>query len=122
MEEITFDMAKQALLDAITLRGEDYVYKKPEGESSCLYVHTDDEGVKSAGCGVGLALSLLGLPLTVIEGRNRLGWSTLRKELGIKVDFGADMLFEHFQRMQDNGRPWGYSYQAALKYAAIFTE
>lgn len=122
MEEITFDMAKQALLDAIAHRGEDYVYQKPEGEPSCLYVHTDSEGNKAAGCGVGLALSLLGVPLSVMEEHNQLRWTAFSKEAGIKTDLKAEMLFDYFQDRQDMRLPWGKSCEGALRYVASFSE
>lgn len=118
--KVTEEQVRQALVEAVAEKGEDYVYSNPEGESakdavvSCSYVHGDVPG-----CLVGNALHRLGVPLSALEARELRGAYSVAKEV-IDVTDGRGTFYTllgEVQDAQDNGAMWG----DALAYAGVVT-
>jgi hypothetical protein len=94
----------EAIRAAVALRGRDYVYEPPAG-FSCLYVHIDDG---EAGCLIGTALHLLGIPLDQLaegEGENA-GYLMTSLDVGTDRERVAAMAA---QEQQDTGHKWGFA-------------
>lgn len=113
MIELTYDKALDLLKDAITLRGEDYVYEKISG--GCKYVHG---GGKS--CIVGHVLVDLGVDVDALEwGHLRSSYaaevlSALESDGILEATPEAASLLARVQRYQDNEVPWGRALERAL--------
>lgn len=115
---ITKKMVIDALEEAVSQRGWDYVYTPPPNKTTCLYLHADGPG-----CGVGLALSILGVPDSTLGALNSCGMIDMLKSREILVDCGWEMapdavaVFATFQELQDGGSTWGESLSAARQVA-----
>lgn len=119
MQFITKEDAIRALREAVAERGEDYVYQLLDG-GACLYVHNE-----APSCGVGLALSKLGVPLSILKQMDDYGLgssmddaSPVLHENGYALERGAYAAFREFQHTQDSGVKWG----AALLFALVADE
>jgi hypothetical protein len=107
---ITYYEALRGLIDAVKLKGEDYVYG--EELEMCSYVRHDGPS-----CIVGhLMINTLGVdPLSIrkYEGTDA-GYAMA--SLGFEMDDDTMNLLTEVQRMQDLGTPWGEAVQVAVEY------
>lgn len=124
--------AKELISQAVAERGEEYKYSNPHADResvnysvdtyssesgnngpNCLYIHKDDNGNITPGCGVGLALINAGVPKEWFDSADRNS-STVHDKLRELSDDdkltytgeAADYL-RWFQAEQDFGTPWG---------------
>jgi hypothetical protein len=105
------------MLKEVVSERPEYTYSAPEymlDGDFCFYVHQDQEGNNvGAGCGVGVVLHRLGVPLE--ELRKHEGKSALQI-LRLVVD-GASRktarILDNFQGAQDQKMPWGEAYAKA---------
>ena len=98
----------------------DRVYKAPGhlagGDLSCFYVHTDPEtgDPVSPGCGVGVALHRLGIPLEELAKCEGQAADTVVERLVPRGPYGEAARFALiFQTYQDDGATWADSLRAA---------
>lgn len=143
MIEIDLDRAKALVNECIKERGSDFVYKKEDNASSCLYVHGVnrewdevqeeytilDFDKATPGCLVGSALHKAGVPLDKMgdERRNESGSYDLIRDLElreelIKIDEQAISYFANVQASQDVGAPWSRAAEAAAEGQVLHPE
>lgn len=120
---INEEEAVKLLTAAVEERGSDFVYEKPDGESTCLYVHQDPTtGNVSPGCMVGLALNRAGIPLNVMQGdlSSAKGLLLALKRSGyVNYTSAASNIFSEVQHRQDTGIPWGDALDQGIAYYAM---
>ena len=118
MKTIDKEQALAALTQVVEERGGFYVYTPPLG-GRCVYA---DDGTPS--CGVGLALSILGVSTPVLEqldaalGGSEICGGPVEKillEEGFTLTLGAVDVFAKFQQLQDKANP----YEFALAESAL---
>lgn len=107
-------------LRAVAEERPDHVYERPAhmdgGDVSCYYVHTDAEtdDPVTPGCGVGVALHRLGLPLEDLAKCEGEAADTVVERLCAGGSYGEAAQFAlTFQSCQDNGDTWADSLSAA---------
>ena len=105
MTEVTV-LQVQAEIRKLAQEQPDFVYKRPESSSFCLYVHEASDGSKTPGCIVGHALHRLGFSFDELEIGGTAGEALHR--LGIS-DWDKDTVvwITRVQGEQDTGIPWG---------------
>lgn len=127
MITITDNSMREALRQAVALRGPDYQYlvapqSADDPTSTCFYTRSS-AGIEgdNEGCLIGLALTILGVPretLVQFDDRGRDNTATvILAELSVAGtiscdDDVADMCATS-QRYQDQGQTWGYAFRAA---------
>jgi hypothetical protein len=114
MIELTLARTKELLAEAVTLKGEDYVYVNRDGEqaghdTSCHYVHGDQPG-----CIVGHVLHRAGVSLADLSNYEGQGAEDPASQL---TDAGGEVvrLLAFAQEHQDRGVPWGEAVRQALE-------
>ena len=128
MTIITQAQAIEALEQAVEANGPDFIYEAIQTErlgrevQACRY---EDQGAPS--CGVGLALSYLGVTLEILKSLDRevkddtsinsLETLGLLSDAGFNLEPGAVAVFSKFQGLQDYHNPWGYSLDKAKEAA-----
>lgn len=135
-KNITFDMVKAWAQNAITERGEDFVYTGSAYQTEpgmCVNVCTIDDKVVGS-CIVGkILLENVGVPAEFFSGilssgyiANESNITTLRPRLedsyGIKFTKKAGRFLGFVQSNQDMGDTWGDSFDQALGWCAEFPE
>src|SRR4249919_2795206 len=121
IRRIELTEARDALKECIAERGEDFVYQKLVGSSRCLYIHRNDDGTTTPGCGVGMALLKLGVPESAFIGpisQNGVAVYDLDLE-GFKLTEDAVQYLSTFQGEQDDMATWGESLAIADRRAGI---
>lgn len=129
MTIITQAQAIEALEQAVEAEGQDFIYEHILTElrgreiQVCRY---EDQGVAS--CGVGLALSYLGVTPEILKSLDRdtkddtsidsLETLGLLSDAGFILEPGAVAVFSKFQRSQDLHNSWGYSLNKAKEALA----
>lgn len=117
---INADRAIELLREAVTERGNDFVYSPPGRTTVCKYVHVDGEDV--AGCGVGLALHKGGVSLDVLKTLDGIGassgisaWGVNNKlrDGDVELTEDAASVLRSFQTRQDMRESWGVALRAA---------
>jgi hypothetical protein len=117
IEDMTYDEAKEVLAKAVAIRGRDFVY--PEDEkiqpTICSYTREVDGNIVGS-CVVGVALiDVLGFDGDALVG-NTFAANTLLDKYGYTVkDEAVRTLFSVMQWKQDLGKPWGESFDLAIK-------
>ena len=111
------------LQELVEEKGSDFLYQNPYGiplgdQGGCLYVHhNSEEGESEPGCIAGHFFHRMGVPLSAladVEGKSaRCVASQVAPEYGIVLDGEAITALARAQRVQDSGRPWGKSLEAA---------
>lgn len=119
-DKVTIDGARalSLLARAVDDKGSDYVYEPQvrEGEThaGCWYV---THGIPS--CGVAQALRYEGVPTGVLEEADDREDSSIHQvtdllaNAGFRLAPAAITAFATFQLHQDQGRSWGYAFDAA---------
>lgn len=121
-----FDAIK-ALQRVVDEFGRDTIYTNPMGQRAsemtfidCFYVHTDDNGDKTAGCLVGKVLENQGVTLEWLrdnEGaRPDILANHLRDEGLYDITDAAAKTLRRAQLAQDEGATWGEALYAAKGY------
>ena len=140
MDKIKIDFARaQELVNlAIAQRGEDYLYNNPHRDSyysdeynpreyadpatpenfsggpACLYVHKKRTGELEAGCLVGLALNIAGVPLEEFDQHNHDGASEwIYQSKTVEATEKAQSFLLEVQQRQDQGLSWGAARDAS---------
>jgi hypothetical protein len=103
----------RTLTECVAERGADYIYSPPEHSAACYYVHPDGPG-----CGAGLALTKLGIPLSdlaAVEGASAgsSAVADLAAHHGLNLTSDARIVLDTFQAHQDAGVEWGPCLEAA---------
>lgn len=117
MQNVTAEIALNALKKVVEDRGSDYRYLSPIYEQytpeGCRYAY---EGCPS--CGVGQALFDLGMPIETLESLDQLNAGNSISARLLYRDFDeismeASRVFCEFQTMQDQGISYGVCFIAA---------
>lgn len=111
------------LRELVEEKGSDFLYQNPNGiplgeQGGCLYVHhNSEEGESEPGCIAGHFFNRMGVPLDAleqVEGRSaRFVAIEVAPQYGVVLDGEAVTALSRAQRVQDSGRPWSQSLEAA---------
>jgi hypothetical protein len=108
MTRITAYDALNALDTVVTARGRDFVYQKSDGVPACTYIRNE-----LPDCGVGRALSLLGVPNHILAQMDRLGDTSIQATdrflaaHGFELTESAVSILSDFQFSQDSQCTYG---------------
>lgn len=125
MINYSYAQTLQFLLDAVALKGEDYVYEGVESGRDAMRCHYARNGAPD--CIVGHVLARLGVPVEKMEYNpgtkdhvDMISYRTiahhfdnLRSEYGINFSERAQHLLYLTQGFQDSDEPWGNAVQFA---------
>ena len=116
---LTRQKAEEMVKAAVDERGSDFIYEKPSSFGDCMYVHNSDSEDAYAGCGIGLAFALEGVPLETLneyEHNDATNLVSQLKVVGVLESFEhqARGFMQNFQAKQDVGYTWGDAYEYAL--------
>jgi hypothetical protein len=116
---LTLEKARQMVEAAIDERGVDYIYERPSLATDCMYVHEHGTEQEHAGCGIGLAFHLAGVPLEELrkhehEDAGTLVWRLHGMGILSGIEPEAEQFMVRFQSNQDHGSTWGEARDAAL--------
>ncbi len=116
---LTRQKAEEMVKAAIDERGSDFVYERPSALSDCMYVHNPDSEDAYAGCGIGLAFALEGVPLDTLSQHEHNDATNLVSQLKVvgvleSFEHQARSFMQNFQAKQDIGYTWGEAYEHAL--------
>ncbi|MFI5877556.1 hypothetical protein ACIBAH_35055 [Streptomyces sp. NPDC051445] len=109
-------------LGNVVAENPDKVYKLPkrmeifDGDTSCYYVHTKEDGSQEAGCIVGQVLHRLGVPLEDLKASE--GWRSNHVIERLEIQGLSERVTELLRRIQieqDKGWSWGRAYAAETK-------
>jgi len=125
MNLIDKDTALAALKRAVETQGRDFIYNTEGNEGMCFYSVAayrshrpqdyDPASPKAkTGCLIGVTLDLLGVKYNKFEDRSVVNLDGVKERL----TFAALEVLRYAQIEQDSGRPWGWAYDAAVRYAA----
>lgn len=104
---ITYDMVREDLPRIIDIKGRDYTYMAPGGDT-CLYVYNDKPS-----CLIGHYLVDLGYPLDgFVEGKDIQDFflDGHAEKQGFTAEDDAVYAMLRVQQYQDEGFPWGTAY------------
>lgn len=105
---ITGEWALELLRRVVAKMGENFVYRKPAGHTAGVYAHNG-----APACMVGHALLAAGASL---EDLDQLHDRSIDAVCGVGklwLDWGAAVVFNTAQLLQDEGTTWGAALQAA---------
>lgn len=116
---LTRQKAEEMVKAAVDERGSDFIYERPSVLTDCMYVHNPDSEDAYAGCGIGLAFALEGVPLDTLrqyEHNDATNLVNALKKDGVLGSFEHEArgFMQNFQAQQDIGYTWGDAYEYAL--------
>jgi hypothetical protein len=118
---LTDDQVLSTLRDVVAENPEK-VYKAPDNmlvfgdDTSCFYVHKNEDGTEEAGCIVGTVLHRLGVSLADLKRVEGLSAVSALRAAEVKgLSYPTKSLLRYVQHNQDGGSSWGQALTNAVE-------